>query len=54
MRRVVHALGVLLMVCIGVRLAAWLIEPVFAPLGALVVLAAVGWIVLKSRKGRSW
>jgi len=44
--RVVQALGLILLVCLGVRIAAWLIEPILPALGVLVVLAVVGYWLL--------
>lgn len=50
MRRVTDALVVVLLVCAGIRVAAWLIEPVLPLLGGLAVVAAIG-IVLLGRGG---
>jgi hypothetical protein len=52
MRRLLEALLVVLLVCLGVRLAAWLIEPALPMLGTLVVLVAVGaWLFGRFRGG---
>jgi hypothetical protein len=46
LQRVVQGLVLVLVVCLGVRIAAWLIAPVLPALGVLVVLAAVGyWLI---------
>ena len=50
MCRVTDALVVVLLVCVGIRVAAWLIEPVLPLLGGIAVLAAIG-VVLLGRGG---
>jgi CHASE2 domain-containing sensor protein len=45
MSRVTHALVVVLAVCVGVRVAAWVIEPVLPLLGALVMFAVIGYLL---------
>ena len=49
MNRLLHALGTVLLVCLGVRLAAWLVEPVLPLLGGLLIVAAVGMWLLSGR-----
>lgn len=45
MRKLVDSLGTLLLVCIGVRIGAWLVEPVLPMLGGLVVVAVIAlWL----------
>ena len=51
-QRVIQALGVILMVCLGVRIAAWLIAPVLPALGVLVVFAVVGYWLLGGARTR--
>ena len=46
MRRVTDALIVLLLVCVAIRAAAWLIEPVLPLLGGVAILAAMGVFLL--------
>lgn len=50
--RVLQALGLILLVCLGVRVAAWLIEPILPALGVLVVLAAVGYRLFGGARSR--
>jgi hypothetical protein len=45
-QRVFQALGLVLLICLGVRIAAWLIAPILPALGVLVVLAAIFWWLL--------
>ena len=52
MNRLLQAVTVVLVVCFGVRLAAWLIEPVLPAIGGLLVaLFVLWWIVLGPRSG---
>lgn len=46
MKRVLTSLGVVLAVCVGVRVGAWLIEPVLPALGAMFVILLVLWWAL--------
>ena len=43
---VVRALILVLLVCVGVRIGAWLIAPVLPALGVLVVLIGIFWWLL--------
>jgi hypothetical protein len=53
LQRVIHALGLILLVCLGARVAAWLIAPILPALGILVVLASVGyWLLGGARSSR--
>lgn len=52
LRRVVQALGVVLLVCIGVRVAAWLIAPVLPLLGAMFVFGVIAWWLLSGPRSR--
>jgi hypothetical protein len=55
MDRVLHALAVVLFVCLGVRLGAWLVEPVLPALCGLVFLVAIAYGLLvgfRTRDGR--
>jgi hypothetical protein len=49
MRRLLDSLALALLVCIAVRVGAWLIEPVLPLLGGLVVAAGIGWWLFSSR-----
>lgn len=42
MNRVLNALAIVFLVCLGVRVAAWIIEPVLPLLGALVLFGFIG------------
>lgn len=46
MKRVLVSLGVVLAVCAGVRVAAFLIEPVLPLLGAMFMIVLVMWWAL--------
>lgn len=48
-RRVGEAVGLLLVVCIGVRLAAWVLEPLTVPLLIAVTLLAIAAGMLHGR-----
>lgn len=51
--RVIQALGLILLVCLGVRIAAWLIAPILPALGILVVLVGIyHWLLGGPRSGR--
>lgn len=51
--RILSALGVVLAVCVGVRVAAWFIAPLIPALaGLFVVVLILGWIVLGPSLGR--
>jgi hypothetical protein len=57
MDRAVRAVGLVLLLCIGVRVAAWLIEPVLPLLGAMfVIILILGWLLSGPRggHGRRW
>ncbi len=48
MNKLVQSLGMVLLVCVGVRVGAWLVEPVLPLLGGLVVFALiVAWMLSK-------
>lgn len=51
-QRVVQSLGIVFIVCIAVRVGAWLIAPILPALGVLVALAAIGyWLLGGARSG---
>ncbi|MDZ7733884.1 MAG: hypothetical protein U5R31_13210 [Acidimicrobiia bacterium] len=50
MRKLVEGLGLVLLVCLGVRIGAMIIEPVLPMLGSLVVVGALG-LWLMGRRG---
>jgi hypothetical protein len=52
LQRVVQGLGLVLLVCLGVRVAAWLIAPILPALGVLVALAAIGYWLLGGAHAR--
>ena len=52
LQRVVQALVLVLLVCLGVRIAAWLIAPVLPALGVFVVFAGVGYRLLGGARTR--
>ena len=45
--RIMSALGSVLLVCGGVRLAYWLVNPLWPLLAVLGCLAAIGMVVLR-------
>jgi CHASE2 domain-containing sensor protein len=47
--RITQAITVIVVVCVGVRLAAWLIAPLLPALGVLFVIAAILAVVTKGR-----
>jgi len=52
MKRLLHSLGLILLVCVGVRVGAMLIEPVLPMLGGLVVIVAVAvWLFSRNGSG---
>ena len=51
--RVVQAVALVLLLCVGVRLAAWLIEPVLPALGVLcMVVVVASWLLVGPRVNR--
>lgn len=44
-RRIMSALGVVLLVCAGVRLAYWLVNPLWPLLAVLGCLTVIGMVV---------
>ena len=46
-KRVTSALGLVVLVCLGIRLSAWLITPVLPALGALCVVVAILFLLLR-------
>lgn len=52
MQRATNALILVLLVCVGVRAAAWVIEPVLAPLTMLGMFAIIGWLLLRGSTSR--
>jgi hypothetical protein len=53
LHRAFHALGLLLVVCLGVRIASWLIEPVVPSLAVLLLLAVLIYFVVAGPRSRS-
>lgn len=51
MRKLVENLGLVLLICLGVRIGAVLIEPVLPVLGGLVVLGLLGMLLLGGGRG---
>ncbi len=52
MKRLLESLGLVLLVCLGVRIGAVLVEPVLPMLGSLVVVVAIGlWLFGRSGRG---
>lgn len=52
MRKLVENLGLVLLICLGVRIGAALIEPVLPLLGGLVVLAVLAmWMLGRNGPG---
>jgi thiol:disulfide interchange protein len=50
MTRVVQTLGLVLLICLAVRVAAWLVAPVLPALGVLFLFALLGsWLVSGGR-----
>lgn len=47
--RILRALVIVLAVCVGVRIAAWVVEPVLPLLGALVMVAFIASLLLGPR-----
>lgn len=43
MRKLIEAIGVVLLVCIGVRIGATLLQPVLPLLGGVVAVAIIAW-----------
>jgi hypothetical protein len=48
-KRLADALGLVLVTCLGIRLAAWLIEPVLPLLGGLAVASGLAYWLLIGR-----
>jgi len=53
LQRVVHALGLVLITCVGVRVGWWLVAPVLPSLGVLFVLAAIFYFLIVGPRVRS-
>ena len=51
MRKLVENLGLVLLICLGVRIGAALIQPVLPLLGGLVVLGLLGMWLLGGGRG---
>lgn len=47
MKTLVRSLGVVLLVCGGVRLAAWLVAPLLPALAVLCFLVAIGLVAIR-------
>lgn len=46
-KRITSALGIVVIVCLGIRVSDWLITPVLPVLGALCVVVAVLLLLLR-------
>ncbi|SHE78918.1 hypothetical protein SAMN02745225_01626 [Ferrithrix thermotolerans DSM 19514] len=55
MKKLIEAVGVVLLVCVGVRVGAALIQPVVPLLGGVVAVAIIAWWLFgRHRPGRGY
>ena len=54
MNRITRTLGLLLLICLAVRLAAWLVTPVLPALGVLFFFVLLGSWLLSGGRSNFW
>lgn len=54
MSRVVRTLGLVLLICLAVRVAAWLVTPVLPALGGFFLFALLGSWLLSGGRSNHW
>ena len=51
-KQVLRALGIVFAVCIVIRVCWFLVEPLLAPLGVLVMFVGIGYLLLSGSRYR--